>query len=614
MFPGEEHEFEGNSVTEIPMAQSGVTIPSSTNNLSNFTKPKGWLDRYDESEPTLIDHQIPEVEVVADRLYPYKGCVEGTACDLSSHLKVGNEEFRKMNNFYGNAWNVLDNMYGNEINITNDYSGLNVGDVVNMSRKKFKSDIEKGIPESNQHIGRVSKIENGIPYIKHYISSDKKYYEEPINNISAFAKYNVTRAKRPDTLIDIDFNSSNLRFDENYEPNEIEQDILKVNKPELQRILRLPSENYDKLERIAYGIMGAESSFGRSKRSVYRMVLPDFVQKSIKVTHDMLRGKDVYDENINNLSQGYSSTKESSLHGVSDNTGELNYEEINKRVRDKDFTGLERTNNYLYQALQNMGLNTDNLESGSNSFKAVMATLAWLNKRFPNITEEELLKKYTGKKDISSYKEVYDSYLKNIDNNPNNNMDYSWFDEALGKISHVANQLNNSGKKLNSMIVSKLRDSIPVPENASALFSDLLGAKEPITEKTLRKNTLDKLTNIVRNNIKKGKFTLEYNDYGTSSDKNSDVGAGKSPSISKMMNDEAYILKTLLGQATIKELGNNEYEIVDTYDFNDKGKSFGFIDDLKKRGYSPYAIVRSLGRNYGSQPNQGSQVRIKIKL
>jgi len=585
--------------------------------LRTFTEDNGWLNKYkelDESEPTLIDHQIPEVEVVADRLYPYKGCVEGTACDLSSHLKVGNEEFRKMNNFYGNAWNVLDNMYGNEINITNDYSGLNVGDVVNMSRKKFKSDIEKGIPESNQHIGRVSKIENGIPYIKHYISSDKKYYEEPINNISAFAKYNVTRAKRPDTLIDIDFNSSNLRFDENYEPNEIEQDILKVNKPELQRILRLSSENYDKLERIAYGIMGAESSFGRSKRSVYRMVLPDFVQKLIKVTHDMLRGKDVYDENINNLSQGYSSTKESSLHGVSDNTGELNYEEINKRVRDKDFTGLERTNNYLYQALQNMGLNTDNLESGSNSFKAVMATLAWLNKRFPNITEEELLKKYTGKKDISSYKEVYDSYLKNIDNNPNNNMDYSWFDEALGKTSHVANQLNNSAKKLNSMIVSKLRDSIPVPENASALFSDLLGAKEPITEKTLRKNTLDKLTNIVRNNIKKGKFTLEYNDYGTSSDKNSDVGAGKSPSISKMMNDEAYILKTLLGQATIKELGNNEYEIVDTYDFNDKGKSFGFIDDLKKRGYSPYAIVRSLGRNYGSQPNQGSQVRIKIKL
>ena len=53
---------------------------------------------------------------------------------------------------------------------------------------------------------------------------------------------------------------------------------------------------------------------------------------------------------------------------------------------------------------------------------------------------------------------------------------------------------------------------------------------------------------------------------------------------------------------------------VDSFDFNDKGKSFGIFDDLKKRGLSPYAIARSVGRNLGSSDRQGQQVRIRIKL
>jgi hypothetical protein len=40
MMPGEDHRFRGSSVTEFPLAQN-------TDNLSNFTKPKGWLDKYE---------------------------------------------------------------------------------------------------------------------------------------------------------------------------------------------------------------------------------------------------------------------------------------------------------------------------------------------------------------------------------------------------------------------------------------------------------------------------------------------------------------------------------------------------------------------------------------
>jgi len=618
---------KGGSVTELPMMKKGGRLEK--RGWLDKYQEGGWLDKYQEGgkvnygndalnlfkrDVPIVHQNLPEVTVTAERKYPYRGCVEGTARDLSSSLGVNYEVFRKTNNFYGDAWKVLDNMYGEDIDISSDYSNLRVGDVINLSRKPFKSDASKGIPSSNQHIGRVSKVENGIPYVKHYISSDKKYYEEPINNISAFSKYSVTRAKRPDKLKDISYSNSSLRFDTNYKPNQIEKDILTVRKPDLQKSLSLDSSEYDKLERIAYGIMGVESDFGRSKRTLYRMTIPDFMQKIAKVTHDKLRDIDVYDENINNLSQGYGSIKESSLHGINDNTGEQDYNEIRRNVKNKNFDNLERTNNYLYYALQEMGLNPDNLESGANSFKAVMANLAWFTKRFPNITEDEIIKKYTGKKDITEYKKVYSDYLKNIDNIPENNMDYSWLDEALGKASHVANIINNSSKKLNSKVISTLRDAAPVPENVSALFADLLGAKEPITEKSLRSATINKLTEIVRNNIRNGKFVLEYNDYGTSSNKNEDVGGGKSPSISKMMKDEAYILKTMLGQAQIVQVGDNEYEVRDSYDFNDKGKSFGFIDDLKKRGYSPYAIVRSLGRNYGSQDKQGSQVKIRLKI
>jgi len=46
MMPGEEHEFEGGSVTELPMAQQGDIIKS--NQLRTFTKDSGWLNKYKE--------------------------------------------------------------------------------------------------------------------------------------------------------------------------------------------------------------------------------------------------------------------------------------------------------------------------------------------------------------------------------------------------------------------------------------------------------------------------------------------------------------------------------------------------------------------------------------
>lgn len=562
---------------------------------------------------------LPEIVVEAKKRYPYEGCVSGMCNDMASKYQEAPEEFRKLNNLYGDAWDLLKNSYGQDVPLDK----LQEGDVVNLSRDPFASDKERNIPGKNQHVGYVSKVENGTPYVRHYINMGKddqgkpygEYFEEPINDVKEKFKYWPTGAKRIDRFKSILLGEPNIKFDQGYAPNDVESGFIKANsqKKNLQNVLKLDSDEYDELAKMAYGIMGAESSFGRSARSAYRMSVPDFIQKMVKVSHDAARGVDVYDENINNLSQGYSSTKESTLHGVSDNLNRnLKPSELAGMVKSGNYEGLDRTNNYLYTVFNKLGISPDNLENGENSAKAVIATLAWMKKRNPNATPDELLKMYTGKKDISNYKSKVETYQKNINKNAADNLQYSKEDEVFGEASVMANKANAALKQVKSDIVSAIRDKAPLPENAKVFLADLLGAKGEITENTLSEKTLKALKKIVESKIESNNFAIGYEDYGTSKNKNEDVGTG-SVSLSKMATDQNYKLKSLLGQASVRKGKDGKYYVEDTYDFNDKGKSFGLIDDLKKRGISPYAIFRALGRNFGSEDNQGSKVKIKVK-
>jgi hypothetical protein len=579
---------------------------------------------YDKNTDTYSATPLKEVIITAKKQYEYKGCVAGLCNKLAEENNMNTEDFRKLNNLYGNAWDINNNSYGQNIDISN-YENLQKGDIINLSRDKFETDVENMIPNKNQHIGYISKIENGIPYVKHYISNvgtklDGKtmygeYFEEPINNIKEKFKYTATGGRRIDFYKNIDKQPSNFKYDDNYEPNDIEKDFaaLHKDKENIQDKLKLTSSEYDDLAKISYGIMGNESSFGRSSKTLYRMATPDFIQKIVKQGDDLLRNKNTYDDNINNLSQGYSSTKESSLHGVNSNDNNKDYKELNKKIKDGEYEGLERTNNYLYSAFKQLNINPDNLENGANSGKAIIATLAWYKKRNPNATTEDLLKMYTGKKDITNYKKSFDEYQKNINNNSEDNKTYNWKQNLYGKLSNLSNNTYKTTKEINSFIVSTIRDYSPLPTQYNALISDVLQGKKQITEKTLSSSNIEKLKEIVKNNVNKNKFNIEYDDYGS----NSDIGQGtqsKLESIKKSFTDDAYILQTLLGQASIKKIDNDTYEIIDTYDFNDSGKSFGIFDDLRKRGISPYNIARSVGRNYGSIDKQGANVKIKIKL
>lgn len=604
LMPGEEAQFDTPYVVEekLPKAQDGIDI----------------------------EGMLPEVVISAKKQYPYESCVLGMCNDLARQNTKGVREFRQLNNMYGNAWNLLDTSYGEDIDISEGYENLKEGDIIALSRSNFKSDKERGIPSSEQHMGRVT-IKNGKPYVKHYIPnrgttskgiSYGHYYEEPIENISEVFNYTPSRAKRPLAFKNIKYGRNNFKFDDNYTPNSIEKDAVSIHndKNKLQDILKLDTDEYDELAKIAYGIMGNESSFGRSRRAVYRMSLPDAVQKIVKVLDDKRRGQDNYDSNINNLSQGYSSTKESTLHGVQSDNEEETYQEVNDRIRKGDYTGLDKTNNYLYETFKDLGLNSKNLENGANSMKAIMATLNWYKKRYPNITTDGLLKMYTGKKNLKEYKKRFKTHIRNINNNTSDNSKYTWLEDLYGGISHIANKTYSNIDDIKSFVGSMVRDSSPLPATVNAILADISGVKGDITEDSLSFLTKKELKKIVERNVKEGKMYLDYSSYFPELEEKERLaisgGMSKESKFekAKRLLSPAGLLQNLLGQATIVNLGNGIYEIQDTYDFNDEGKTFGLIDDIKKRGIDPYSIFRSLGRNYGSSDGQGAKVRIKIKL
>lgn len=154
------------------------------------------------------------------------------------------------------------------------------------------------------------------------------------------------------------------------------------------------------------------------------------------------------------------------------------------------------------------------------------------------------------------------------------------------------------------------RDAVPlVPANVKAILVDISGSKETMTNNTLSIFERKALEEIVRKNVAKGKYIIEYPDYETDA---SDV-AGNMVKFGNMINPR-YSLKTLIGQGVIKDRGNGNYEVVDTYDFNDQGKGLGVVGDLRKRGPSPYNFFRSLGRNYGSADGMGAKMNFKVKV
>jgi len=168
------------------------------------------------------------------------------------------------------------------------------------------------------------------------------------------------------------------------------------------------------------------------------------------------------------------------------------------------------------------------------------------------------------------------------------------------------------GKTLNSL--KKI-----VPTNVRMLAYDLTGGKDSLTEKDLREEEKLALIEAAQKAKNKGESSIAYADYGTQEKGTSqyaDVGGGGGALdfFSKLNNPE-YSMKTTIGQATIEEDKEGNTIIVDQYNFNnaDEEISFSrFLSGVRNAGFSPYAQVRNIAREFGSSEGEGSEVRINL--
>lgn len=160
-----------------------------------------------------------------------------------------------------------------------------------------------------------------------------------------------------------------------------------------------------------------------------------------------------------------------------------------------------------------------------------------------------------------------------------------------------------------------------LPLNVRSLAEDIVVPdmfKQPITEHDLNNRQKKSLQEVVRKNLKEGKTTISYKDYGTSDNPYSDVdptGSSTGDLIKKSITSPNYNLKSTIGQASIViPPGSNDTLVVDQYNFNDSvSEDMKLIDRIK--GYKNeseggYGTFRKAGKYFGSKEGKGSPVII----
>ena len=137
-----------------------------------------------------------------------------------------------------------------------------------------------------------------------------------------------------------------------------------------------------------------------------------------------------------------------------------------------------------------------------------------------------------------------------------------------------------------------------VPVNASQFVMDILGGEGGITEKSLNKDDIDALYNIITDRNLSNKISYnDYNTQGASHIKDSDMATKLSNPYDRM--------KTLLGQASVKEVEGG-YLITDQFNYN-------YFDPEKANDAGTYNYLRhNVAEKYGSREGEGSKVKIFI--
>lgn len=154
-----------------------------------------------------------------------------------------------------------------------------------------------------------------------------------------------------------------------------------------------------------------------------------------------------------------------------------------------------------------------------------------------------------------------------------------------------------------------------IPTNIKQLIKDVFGSEAPVTEDNLKTSELEALKQAVLTARKRGSTAIEYEDYGTQAEGESqyaDVGGGGS--MLGKIADPAYSMKTFIGQGGITQNEKGETIVLDRYNFNDAvdGNLFDFAKGAAEAGLSFYKQARNVGKFFGSAPGEGSPVAINL--
>jgi len=166
--------------------------------------------------------------------------------------------------------------------------------------------------------------------------------------------------------------------------------------------------------------------------------------------------------------------------------------------------------------------------------------------------------------------------------------------------------------------VKKEESSDPIlPSNVRQFLYDLAGGEETFTEKDLKSSEKQALLDIVSTAKGRGSSVIEYEDYETTAKgkQYEDVGGEGDVSILSRVDNPAYSVKSLLGQAAITKDEEGNIVVVDRYNFNNAANKFNLFDFVKgasSAGFNLYKQARNVATHLGSGPGKGSPVVINL--
>lgn len=276
--------------SKLGLPQTGEWNPE-TEKLYRQKMQETGLSNIDLANQIVNKSESDQVPVI-ESFGKYKQCTaEGCAGFVTTKgaelLKINRNKYSKETGSEGSdAWTrkpYLIDKGGIELDV-NDYSKINVGDVIGLDRGSYGSSIDsnwnksrdkKKYPRSteNVHVGIVvGKTKDGVPVVEHYSAAKKMSYREPINNMKELGNYTTKWAVRPNinqkqqTVSEKKPSIDDRRLEVKTENPIRKQYVQSINDnlPKFAEISGLSQDELLGLGKIATGILQRESESGET--------------------------------------------------------------------------------------------------------------------------------------------------------------------------------------------------------------------------------------------------------------------------------------------------------------------------------------------------------------